>query len=96
MSYHRFPNLEGFLQGDLVSKTKKGLASRDFIDRECNCKYTVKVNGMCEYRGECRKCCVVYKVTCKCCCDFYVVNTRKISKINGTTLPRCPPKSHDQ
>ena len=33
MSYHRFLNLGELLQGDLVSKIRRNLASKDFIDR---------------------------------------------------------------
>ena len=33
MSYHKFPNLGEILQGGLVSKLRKGLAYKDFIDR---------------------------------------------------------------
>ena len=31
---------------------------------------------MCEYRGECHRFRIVYKVTCKCCGDFYVGNNQ--------------------
>ena len=33
MSYHKFPNLGELLQGDLVSKLRKGLASNYFINK---------------------------------------------------------------
>ena len=33
MSYHRFPNLGELLQEDLVSKIRRNLASKDFLDR---------------------------------------------------------------
>ena len=76
MAYHRYPNLGELLQGDLVSKIRCNLASKDFLDRECNCNTTTKVKSRCEYGGECSRCCVIYKVTCKWCGDFYVVNTQ--------------------
>ena len=76
MYYHRLPKLGKLLQGKLASKLRKGPASKDFIDRECNCNSTKKVNGICEYRYECRICCVVYKVTCKCCGEFYIGDTQ--------------------
>ena len=41
----------------------------------------MKVNGRCAYKGECYRCCVVYKVTCKFCDDFYVVDTQNTLKI---------------
>ena len=49
---------------------------------------------MCEYKVECRKWCVVYKVKCKCYGDLYVGNTQNILKNNRTTLPKCGPKGH--
>ena len=36
---------------------------------------------MCAYRCECRRCCVIYKVTCKWCGGFYVGNTQNTLKI---------------
>ena len=65
MSYHRFQNLGELLQGDLVSKIRLNLASKDFLDRECNCNTSTKVKGKCAYGGKCQKCCVIYKVTFK-------------------------------
>ena len=82
------------MQGDLVSKRRKGLASKDFIDRYCNCNSTKKVNVMCVYGSECFICYVVYKVTCKCCGDLNVENTQNAQKKKGTTLPRCAPEGH--
>ena len=43
MSYHRFPNLGEVLQGDMIWKLRKGIGSKDFLDRECNCNSTKKV-----------------------------------------------------
>ena len=37
MSYHIFPNLGEVLQGDMIGKLRKGIGSKDFLDRECNC-----------------------------------------------------------
>ena len=45
MSYHRFPNLGEVLQGDMIGKLRKGIGSKDFLDRECNCSSTTKVKG---------------------------------------------------
>ena len=33
MSYHRFPYLGKLLQGELVCKSRRNLASKDFLDR---------------------------------------------------------------
>ena len=35
---------------------------------------------MCAYRGECRRCYVVCKVTCKCCGEFCVGNNQNTQK----------------
>ena len=80
MSYHIFPNLGELLQGDLVSKIRCNLASKDFLDIEFNCNTTTKVKGRCAYGGECLICCVIYKVMCKCCGDFYFGNTQNTLK----------------
>ena len=40
----------------------------------------MKVNVMCAHKGECRKCCVFYEVTCKLCGDFYVGNNQNRQK----------------
>ena len=80
MYYHRFPNLGELIQWDLVSKPRKGLAPKYFVSRERNCKPTMKVHVRCAYKGECRRCCVVYKVTPKCYGDFYVGNIQNVLK----------------
>ena len=93
MSYHRFPKSGELLQGDLVSKIRRNLATKDFLDRECNCNTTTKVKSRCAYGGECRRCCVICKVTCKRCGEFYVGNTQNTLKNYGKTLPRRRAKS---
>ena len=48
-----------------------------------------KVKGGCDYKDDCRACCIVYRVTCKKCLSLYVGNTQnnlkkewnKISKV---------------
>ena len=81
MSYHRFSNLREIVQGDLVSKLKKGVVSMDFVDRPCNCyKSTKDSNGMCVYGGKCRRSTVVYKATCKVCNMCYIGNTQQYIK----------------
>ena len=80
MSYHRFPNFGGILQGDLVNKPRQDLAPKYFLDRELNCNSTTKVNRRCVYGGECRRCCVIYRVTYKCCGNFYVENIQNTPK----------------
>ena len=39
---------------------------------------------MCEYKFECRKLFIIYKVTYKFCGDLYVGNTKNTLKKNGT------------
>ena len=59
MSYNRLPNLGGLIQGNLVSKLRKCFAPKDFVNRECNWRSARKVNGICVYKGNFCKCCVV-------------------------------------
>ena len=49
MPYRIFTDLGKILQGSLVIKLSKGLESKYFINRECKCNLTMKVNGMCAY-----------------------------------------------
>ena len=44
-----------------------------------------------EYRGECRKCFIVYKFMCKIFNAVYVGNPQNTQK-NGLTITRCLPK----
>ena len=54
--------------------------SCDFMDLPCNCNSMMKINGQCAYNSNCRKMCVVYKVTCKKCENFYVGNMQQKMK----------------
>ena len=80
MSYHRFQNLGELLQGDLTAKLREDIVSKDFMHRDCNCNKNCKVNGLCAYNGDCRKCCIVYKVTCRICGEIYIGNTQQTLK----------------
>jgi hypothetical protein len=80
MSYHRFTNLRGIFQSDLMKKLIEGIVSRDFQDLKCNCNKLSKVDGKCVYGGNCRKPCVVYKVTCRECEEFYIGNMQQKMK----------------
>ena len=75
MSYHRFPNLRELFRTDLVSKTRKGVVSKDLQDRACNCR-----NGDCQYDNLCRKGCLVYKVSCTLCRKSYIGSTQNTLK----------------
>jgi len=67
MSYHKFPNVTETFQGDLSKKIMNGVASKDFMDRKCNCEDKIKIDGNCVFNGDCRKCCVIYDLECKLC-----------------------------
>ena len=80
MSYHRFSNLRDTFQGDLNRKLMDGVLSCDFMDLPCNCNNATKRHGKCVYNGNCRKMCVIYKVTCRKCENFYIGNTQQRMK----------------
>ena len=76
MYEHIFPNLGESLQGDMVGKIRKGIVSKVFLNCDCKCKSTNKVKGTCACGGECRACCVVYKVIYRRFILVYAVNTQ--------------------
>ena len=80
MSYHQSPNLGDILQVDLVGKIRKVIGLKYFLNHECNCDYTTKVNGTCAYAGECRSWGVVNKVMYKHYLSDYLVNTQNTLK----------------
>ena len=45
--YHRLPKFWELTLGYLVSKPRKGIASKYFVNIECNLFYIVKVNDTC-------------------------------------------------
>ena len=87
MSYNQFPNIGGFLKGDIVGNISKGIGLKYISNHECNCNSTIKVKGTCAYRGESGACCVIYKVKCKQFISFYVGNTKNnLKKRTGRHL----------
>ena len=71
MSYHKFPNLNELLSGDLTGKLMKDVVSLDFMDRQCNCNKASMVDEKCIFGGDCQNSIVVYK--CECICGkFYI------------------------
>jgi hypothetical protein len=76
MSYHRFSNLREIFQGDLTTKLTEDVASKDFMDEECNCHKSTKVGGLCIFGEKCRRKMLVYKCTCKDCGIFYIGQTQ--------------------
>ena len=80
MSYHRFTNLHELLHGDLSRKVNKGVISKDFENKSCNCNTSSTSSGMCTYKGMCRQYCVVYKVMCKFCNAICIRNTQQSLK----------------
>jgi hypothetical protein len=81
MSCHKFSNLREIFQGDLGGKIMEGAQSKDFIDRQCNCVASSKVNGQCLYGEKCRRAVVVYKATCKVCEKQHYGNTQQYLKL---------------
>ena len=75
MSYHRFNNLAGLLNGDLTERIGQGSLPKDLIDRECNCSLPYQVNRKCVYEGKCQSKCIIYEVKCSICDAIYIVNT---------------------
>ena len=50
------------------------------MDLPCNCNKAMKMHGKCVYNGDCRKMCVVYKVTCRKCECYYIGNMQQKMK----------------
>ena len=80
MSYHRFNNLAELLNGDLAAKIRRGIFSRDLMDRECTCSLPSKVNRKCAYKGKCRSRCIIYEVTYSMCDAIYIGTTQQTYK----------------
>ena len=55
---------------------RKVLASKEFVNRECNCNSDKKVNGICSYGGKFLKHCIVLKISCKFFDAFYAGNNQ--------------------
>ena len=77
MSYHRFNNLTKIINGDLVTKTGRGIFSKDLMDRECNCSLPSKVNGKCVYEGKCMSKYIIYQVEFSMRDAIYIGNTQQ-------------------
>ena len=80
MSYHIHINLAELLNGDLAAKIRRGIFSKDLIDRQCNCSLPSKVNGKCAYEGKYQSRCIIYEATCSMCDTVYTGNTYKTFK----------------
>ena len=80
ISYHRFNNLSELLNGYLTAKIRRGIFSKDLLDRECNCSLPSKVNGKCVYESKCRSKCIIYQVESPLCDAIYIGNTQKTFK----------------
>ena len=78
--YHRLSNIGEILQGDILGKPRKGIVSKDFLNREYNCSSTTKLKVTCAYKGECGVCRLVYKVEYRLCISVYVGNTKNTPK----------------
>ena len=98
MSYNRFLNLGKPIQVYLVNKLRKVLASKAFFKIDCNCNSNTKLNIICAYKGEYRKCCIVSKVTCECAALWVayintLISTSTIVAYYGKTLFLPPERS---
>ena len=70
--------------GDLIKKLTRNVKSRDFEDLPCNCNRASKVNGMCMFDGNCRKCIIIFNAKCKDCSMVYINNTQQKFKVRIT------------
>lgn len=57
----------------------KGFKWLDFENIKCSSKY--KIQGKCNYNGECRHWILVYKATCKIYNMYYIGNTQQKLKL---------------
>ena len=97
MSYHRFNNLAGLLNGDLAAKIGQGILSKDLIYRGCNFYLPYKVNLKCVYEGKCRSKCLIYEVKCLMCDAIYIGNTQQTLKIyNGRLFLQSPNSTQER
>ena len=80
MLYHRFNNLAELRNGDLAAKIRRGIFSKDLMNRKCNCSLPSKVNGKCVYEGKCRSRCIIYEIKCSMCDAMYIGNTQQTLK----------------
>ena len=75
ISYHVFDNLAELLNGDLATKSGRGILSKDLMDAECKCSLPSKVNGKCVYKGKLCSKCLIYVVKYSICEAIYIGNT---------------------
>ena len=80
MSYHRFNNLAGLLNGYITAKIGRGIFSKYLKDIECNRSLPSKVNRKCVYEGKCWSKCIIYEGKCSICDAIYIGNTQQTFK----------------
>ena len=80
MSYHVFNNLGELLNGDLAAKIRRGVFSKDLMDRKFDCYLPSKVTIKCVYEGKCRSICIIYEVKFSMCDSIYISNTQHTFK----------------
>ena len=76
MAYKRFQNLRDLFNGDLSSKLMKGIVSRNFKLRKCNCNKRSKIGGQRAFAGKCRTTFCVYDIERLICNKHYVGQTQ--------------------
>jgi hypothetical protein len=91
MSFKRFPNARQLYRADLDKKLNAGLVTKEYKTRDCNCRGSNLREGECIYGEECRKRCVVYKISCRHCKKFYIGNTSDLLKnrVSGHCCDAC-------
>ena len=86
MFYHIFNNLAELLNGDLAAKTRRGIFSKDLMDRERNRYLPSKVNRKCVYKGKCPHQCIIYEVKSSMCDAIYIGKTQQTFKKEWTVI----------
>ena len=80
MLYKRHNNLSEKFKSDRASKLNKGIISKDFESRPCNCNPRTLIEGECPYGGKCNTPLIVYKIKCRDCNMEYVGSTQRSYK----------------
>ena len=85
MSYHIFSDLTKLLNRDITAKIKRGIFSKDLMDREYNCSLTSKVNWKCVYEVKHRYKCIIYQLEWSLRDAVFIGNTQQTfkKKMNG-------------
>ena len=72
--------LSELISGDLAAKIRRGILSKDLMDREYNCSLPFKGNVKCVYEEKRRSKCLIYEVQCSMCDAIYIGNIQQTKK----------------